>query len=168
MTPLTLTYRLSETQFMHAAGVLWAYRAIGDKGNWITVILCLAAGPVLLLNGVATGWLFIAVAAFFFVLTWARRMIWRRAYRRMVKYTGPITAVFEEGQVTTRSEEGENTLPLTHFKSYAETPEYLFLFGPKRALSIIPKSALPTPEDIELLRDFITAVHLPRKKMRWT
>jgi len=58
MTPLTLTYRLSEAQFMHAAGVLWAYRAIGDKGNWITVILCLAAGPVLLLNGVATGWLF--------------------------------------------------------------------------------------------------------------
>jgi len=114
MTPLTLTYRLSEAQFMHAAGVLWAYRAIGDKGNWITVILCLAAGPVLLLNGVATGWLFIAV--------WARRVIWRRAYRRMVKYTGPITAVFKEGQVTTRSEEGENTLPLTHFKSYAGCP----------------------------------------------
>ena len=168
MSPLTLTYSLSETQFMQAARVLWSYRAIGDGGNWIITILCLCAGPVLLVNGVTTGWLFIAVAMFFATLTWARSLIWRRAYRHMVKYTAPISATFARDQITTRSAEGDSTLPWSFFKSYAETPDYLFLFGPNRTLSIIPKSALPVPEDIETLRDFITAAHLPRKKMRWT
>jgi len=165
---MTLTYSLTEAQFMHAARVLWAYRAIGDRGNWIVVILCLCAGPVLLLNGIATGWLFLAVALFFVALTWARTTLWRRAYRRMTKYTAPITARFAPDRITTHSAEGDSTLPWSHFKSYAETPDYLFLFGPKRSLSIIPKTALPAPDDIEILRDFITAAHLPRKKMRWT
>ena len=168
MAPLTLTYSMTEAEFMHAARVLWAYRAIGDRGNWIVVILCLCAGPVLLLNGIQTGWLFIAVAVFFVGLTWARTVIWRRAYRRMVKYSAPITARFAPDQITTQTAEGHSTLPWTFFKSYAETPDYLFLFGPKRSLSIIPKTALPAPDDIEILRDFITAAHLPRKKMRWT
>ncbi len=168
MTPLTLTYSLSEAQFMQAARVLWSYRAIGDRGNWVVVILCLCVGPVLLLNEVSTGWLFIAVAVFFAVLTWIRTVLWRRAYGRMVKYTAPITATFAPDHVTTNSAEGDSTLPWSFFKSYAETPDYVFLFGPKRTLSIIPKSALPVPEDIETLRDFITAAHLPRKKMRWT
>ena len=37
-----LTYRLSEDAFMQACGSLWAYRAIGARGNRIVALLLAA------------------------------------------------------------------------------------------------------------------------------
>ncbi|MEM9582459.1 MAG: YcxB family protein [Pseudomonadota bacterium] len=167
MREIALTYSLSETEFMRAARVLWSYEAIGDRGNMVVAIFCTAIGPVLLLIGQPTGWLFLCAAVFFCVLTWARNVIWRKAYRRMEKYRAPISVRLNDGVVSTQSAQGSADLPWTFFNSYAETPDYFFLTAPKRSLSIIPKSAFVTEEDIDQARTYIAA-HLPRKKMRWT
>ena len=167
MQPVTVTYSLSEEAFIHAARALWSYRGIGDRGNWLTTIIALAVGPVLLTNGLAAGWLFIAAGAIFVVLTLLRNLLWRRAYRKMAKYTAPITAVFGPDTVHVSSAEGDNTLPWSSFKNYAETPDYYFLFMGWRGLSIIPKTAFESDEDNEQTRLYMTT-HLKRRKMRWT
>ncbi len=165
-TVITITYTLSEAQFMHAARVLWSYRGIGDRGNLLLAIFAAAVGPVLLVYGFGTGWLFIAAAVLFVVLTAFRNLIWRSAYRKMVKYTGPITATLSKDTVETRSAEGQSKLPWSAFNRYAETPDFVFLFIGWRGLSIIPRSAFASEEDGEQARLFYT--QLPRKKMRWT
>lgn len=152
---------------MHAARVLWSYEAIGDRGNLIIAIVCCAIWPVLLVMGYKTGWLFLVVSMFFALLTVARNVIWRRAYRQMDKYSGPITAEFREDSVSTVSQQGNSDLPWSFFKSYAETPDYLYLTAPRRSLSIIPKSAFASDEELDQVRSYIVA-QLPRKKMRWT
>lgn len=152
---------------MQAARALWSYRGIGDRGNLILIIATLAIGPALLIYGVATGWLFIASAALLAGLTVARNVIWRRAYPKMVKYTAPITATFTPDTVSVASAEGENTLPWSSFKNYAETPAFYFLFMGRRGLSIIPKTAFASDLDNEQTRIYIAA-NLKRKKMRWT
>ncbi|PTX56511.1 YcxB-like protein [Litoreibacter ponti] len=164
---ITLTYSFTEDEFMRAARVLWSYRGIGDVGNWVLVGLSLIAGPALLLNGLWTGWLFLGAAAIFATITWARNRIWRRAFPKMVKYTAPITATFSPDGVHTVSAQGESTLPWKKFQSYAETPNYVFLFLSRRDFSVIPKSAAQDPMQIEELRDLMAA-NLPRAKMRWT
>lgn len=156
---------------MQAARALWSYRGIGDTGNMILVIASLAIGPTLLLYGQWTGWLFIAAAAIFAALTLLRNVIWRRAYRKMRKYTAPITATLTQTTVGVVSAEGENTLPWSSFANYAETPAFYFLFGARaigrRSLSIIPKSAFASDLENEQARVYI-ATNLKRKKMRWT
>lgn len=167
MTKTTIRYTMSEAQFMQAAGALWSYEAIGVKGNLILAILAVGAGPVLLIYGQPLGWLCLAIAAFFVILTWGRSYIWRRAYRKMEKYTAPITASFSAERVSVDSAQGASDLPWDYFKSYAETPDYVFLFAPKRGLSIIPKTAFETVDILDQTRSHIAA-NLPRKKMRWT
>lgn len=166
MTTVTVTYSLSEDDFMRAARALWSYRGIGDRGNWLLAIAAMAVGPLLLVNGFGTGWLFIGAAALFAAMTVARNLIWRRAYGRMIKYTAPITAGFSQDLVETHSAEGQSSLQWSSFSHYAETPVFFFLFMGRRGLSIIPKSAFATDEGLEQTRLYMT--QLPRKKMRWT
>ena len=167
MQPVTVNYSLSEEGFMRAARALWSYRGIGDRGNMIAASLALAAGLGLLIYRYPTGWMFIAAAAMFVAMTILRNLIWRRAFRNMVKYSAPITASFGPETVSVSSAEGDNTLPWSSFKSYAETLEFYFLFIGWRGLSIIPKSAFSSDEDNELTRLYITT-NLQRRKMRWT
>lgn len=162
-----LTYTISEDEFMHAARVLWAYRGIGDRGNWVLAALSAVAGAALLGYGFQTGWIWLGAAALFAGMTLLRNALWRRAYPRLVKYTAPITASFTASEVETTSAQGHTILPWSTFRRYAETPDYFFLFLNRRDFSIIPKSAAPDPLQIEALRELITA-NLPRAKMRWT
>ena len=167
MTVITVTYTVSEAQFMHASRALWSYEAIGDTGNYILAGLTTTTGIACLIYGQTAGWAFLAIAAFLIVLTVARNVVWRRAYRKMEKYTAPITANLTADTVSTRSAQGSSDLPWSHFKAYAETPDYIFLTAPKRGLSIIPKSAFDSNDDLDQTRSFIVS-NLPRKKMRWT
>ena len=163
----TLNYQIDETEFMHAARAYWSYKGIGDFGNWVIVALLLITGTGILIWGMAIGWLCIAGAAIFAALTALRNIFWRRRYRRMVKYSAPITATFSADNVETRSAEGQSTVPWSIFTKYAETPDYFFLMMPLRGLSIIPKRACEDDFQLEALREVITA-NLPRAKMRWT
>ncbi|SFR53896.1 YcxB family protein [Litoreibacter janthinus] len=164
---ITLTYHIDEQEFMRAARAYWSYRGIGDRGNWILAALSLLAGINLLVWDLNVGWIWVGAAALFAVITMIRNALWRRGYRKMIKYTAPITASFTRDVVETTSAEGTSTLPWTTFTKYAETPEFFFLTLPRRGLSIIPKRATKDDWELETLRDMITA-NLPRAKMRWT
>ncbi|RLJ60282.1 YcxB-like protein [Litoreibacter meonggei] len=163
----TLTYQIDEAEFMHAARAFWSYRGIGDLGNWLLTAFALIAGTGLLIWGFGVGWIWIGAGAVFPAITLLRNFLWRRAYRKMIKYSAPITASFTSDEVQTKSAEGQSQLPWTTFTKYAETPDYFFLLLPRRGLSIIPKRACKDDWEIETLRDTITA-NLPRAKMRWT
>ena len=164
---ITLTYDIEEAEFMDAARALWSYRGIGDVGNWILAAISLFSGLSLIYWGLDIGWIWVGAAALFVAITLLRNFLWRRAYRRMTKYTAPITASFTREEVQTSSAEGQSKLPWTAFKKYAETPDYFFLLMPPRGLSIIPKRAVKDDWELETLRDMITG-NLPRAKMRWT
>jgi len=164
---ITLTYTISEDEFMRAARVLWSYQGIGDRGNLILAALCTLAGGALLVYGFQTGWIWVFAGALFVAITALRNLLWRRAYPKILKYKAPITAGFSDTEITTSSAEGHSTLPWTTFRKYAETPDYFFLFLDRRRFSILPKSALASDDDLEDLRELITT-KLPRAKMRWT
>lgn len=164
---VTLTYSISETDFMRAARVLWSYQAIGDRGNWILTGICATAGLALLGSNYWTGWIWIGAAGMLMAITLLRNHLWRRGYQKMVKYTAPITATFSQDSIETHSAEGSSTLPWSTFQKYAETPDYFFVFMGWRSFSILPKSAIANEQDLDTLRDLIAA-NLPRAKMRWT
>ena len=164
---ITLTYHIDEAEFMHAARALWSYRGIGDLGNWALTAVSLIVGAGLLIWGYGVGWVWIGASFVFPTITLLRNCLWRRAYRKMIKYSTAITAIFTSTEVQTNSAEGQSQLPWTTFTKYAETPDYFFLLLPRRGLSIIPKRACKDDWEVETLRDTITA-NLPRAKMRWT
>jgi hypothetical protein len=163
----TLTYEIDESEFMHAARVYWSYRGIGDRGNWLLAGFMLIVGVGIVVWGMAVGWIWIAAAPIFIAITLSRNLLWRRGYRKMIKYSAPITASFSPNTVQTNSAEGQSKLPWSTFSKYVETPDYFFLMLPKRGLSIIPKRACNDEWEIDTIRDLITA-KLPRAKMRWT
>jgi len=162
-----LTYQINEPEFMHAARALWSYRGIGDLGNWLLTAISLLSGAGLVIWGLGVGWVWIGAAGVFATITLLRNFLWRRGYRRMVKYTAPITASFTPDEVQTSSAEGQSHVPWRTFTKYAETPDYFFLLLPRRGLLIIPKRACKDDWEVETLRNMITA-NLPRAKMRWT
>ena len=164
---IILTYQIDEAEFMHAARALWSYRGIGDLGNWVLTAVSLIVGTGLLISGFGVGWVWIGASLVFPTITLLRNFLWRRAYRKMIKYNAPITASFTSAEVQTKSAEGQSQLPWTTFTKYAETPDYFFLLLPRRGLTIIPKRACKDDWEVETLRDNITA-NLPRAKMRWT
>lgn len=164
---VTLTYSMSEAEFMRAARVLWSYEGIGDRGNWILAVVCAVAGIALLAYGFGTGWIWLGATALLVVITLSRNIFWRRGYPKIIKYTAPITTSFSPETIETQSAEGHSILPWTTFRKYAETPDYFFLFLGRRRFSILPKSAIKNDLDLETLRETITA-KLPRAKMRWT
>lgn len=164
---ITLTYQIDEPEFIHAARAFWSYRGIGDFGNWVLAAVSVFAGGGLLIWGMDVGWVWIGAAVVFAIITLLRNLLWRRGYRRMVKYSAPITASFSRNGVQTNSAEGSSDLTWSTFTKYAETPDYFFLLLPRRGLSIIPKRACADDWQLETLRDLITAA-LPRAKMRWT
>lgn len=164
---ITITYKIDEPEFMHAARAFWSYRGIGDRGNWILSVVCALAGFALVYAGLAVGWIWVGAAVFFVLITLIRNVLWRHGYHKIVKYSAPITATFTADTVTTSSAEGQSELPWTTFSKYAETPQYFFLLRPRRGLSIIPKRACKDDWEVETLRDKITG-NLPRAKMRWT
>ncbi|EPX79963.1 YcxB family protein [Litoreibacter arenae] len=164
---ITLTYSFTEDQFMQAARAFWAYQGIGDRGNLVLSALTGLVGAWLLLTGMSVGWIWIGAAGLFVAITLVRNALWRRGFRKSVKYSAPITARFSHGDVSTDSAEGNSTLLWTTFRKYAETPDYFFLLLPRRGLSILPKHAVQDEWQLETLRDMITS-NLPRAKKHWT
>jgi YcxB-like protein len=170
MRPVKVAYGLTVEQFMAACNALWSHRAIGKNGNWIiSVALGFATAFSVMFSPFAA--LFFATAALFFaVATPLRNQIWRRHYGTLVKYTGPITATFSPDAIDFQSAEGAFSQPWQVFNAYTETADYIFLHvGLSKArgqFSIIPKSALPSSDDLTALMALLSA-HLTKRAKRW-
>lgn len=163
---ITLTYSLSQDAFIAAARDVWTHDAIGDRGNWILAALTFAVGATLLFFDFATGWIWLVASALLVGFTLLRPVLWRRGFANSVKYSAPITATFDADTIKTTSAEGKGTLSWDAFHSFLETPEFFLLFVGRRNFSVLPKSAIATPQDVDTLRSLIIA-NLPLKKRRW-
>ncbi len=169
MRPVTVTYSLTADQFIAACNALWSDQAIGTKGNQrMATTLAVATG---------VSWVYVPVATFFLALATAffasasllRNCLWRRHYSTLVKYSGPITATFSGDAVDFHSAEGTHTQTWAIFNGYTYTADYIFLHvslqKARGQFSIIPKSALSTPDDLAGLLTLISA-RLPKRAKR--
>ncbi len=123
------------------AGLIWQ----GVPG-WI--------GPVLLCGGL------LAV-----VMGFARDRVWRRYYRGALKYSAPITAIFDDSGVGVQSGEGDNHVRWTHFRHFAVTPDFLLLIIDQHDFSVVPRAAYPDLTTGAAIEDLVGRhlKRLPRK-----
>ncbi len=143
MTSHTLTYTLTEPEFMKACRTLWAHRAIGVAGNIVAGSALALFGGFMLWQGVPglVPWLFVLGGLTVLGLNAARDRFWRNYYRNAPKFSAPITTRVSLDGVGVTSAEGENTLPWSHFKNHTILNETLYLIVDQRHFSIIPLSA---------------------------
>jgi len=159
----TVTYHLDEAAFMRGCNALWAYRAIGRFGNYLVAVMVGLIAVFLLWQGVPGPWAYILLgcAGLFLLLDAARDRLWRRHYRGLEKYRGPITATVSDAGVGVDGPEGVHLVPWQQFRSFLSTGDFLFLIIDQRRFSIIPRSAFETPAEASRFEDMV-ANHLPR------
>ncbi len=153
---------------MRACGELWAYRALGRAGNYglaAAVILC--AG-FLFWQGVPGPFapLLVAGALVFVVMDLLRDRMWRRHFRAMRKYEGPITATVAAAGVGVSSLEGNHHQPWNRFQSFARTDSFLFLLVDQRQFSVIPLDAFASREETAAFESILSS-HLHRLPRRF-
>ncbi|MCP4937282.1 MAG: YcxB family protein [bacterium] len=162
---LSVTYEIDEACFIRACHALWTYRAIGRFGNFVVaggIGLCGAFLIWLEVAGFALYLLFVCVALLV-ALTLLRDLFWRRYYRKLEKYRGPITTIISDDSIEVILPQGSYTVQWSTFSSYLRTDEFLLLVISQRQFSIIPLSAfitLATAAHFERL----VADHLPPMK----
>lgn len=165
MEPISITYTLSQEDFLLASGQLWDHRAIGDVGNWVCVGVVGVLGTTLVLQGAILGWGALFVAAMVGGLTLSRRFFWRSAYQLADRFSKPITVVFTETEIQTTTWLQSGSVSLETYKTYLETEQFLILLIDPKSISILPKSAFEAG-DLERLRAHI-AQHLKPERKRW-
>lgn len=153
---------------MRACRQLWAYRAVGSAGNIITASLVGGVGVFMLWQGApgALPWVFVGGAAVGLGLNETRNILWRRAYRRMTKYPGPISAHFDAYGVGVESAEGDARHPWTYFRHYVLTQDYLFLLRDTRSFSILPRAAFGEAAQFNTVEELVKT-NLPPLRRRW-
>jgi hypothetical protein len=164
--PLSVTYEIDEACFIRACHALWTYRAIGRFGNLVVaggVGLCGAFFLIWLeVAGSALYLLFVCVALLV-ALTLLRDLFWRRYYRKLEKYRGPITTNISDGSIEVILPQSSHTVHWSTFSSYLRTDEFLLLVISQRQFSIIPLSAFITLATAVRFERLV-ADHLPRMK----
>lgn len=165
MSPIRVTYSLSEAQFLQASAALWDHRAIGDRGNWALVAAVGVLGLLLLWWGAILGWGALGVAVLVTALTLSRRFFWRSAYQLADKYKQPISVVFTHEEIQTTTWVKSGAVPWSTFRTYLETEDYLLLLIDSKRFSILPTAAFEEG-DLERLRGHL-GHHLEVEKKRW-
>jgi len=164
----SVTYRVDEACFMRACHALWDYRAIGRFGNLVV------AGIVGLL-GLSLVWLdftgpapyFLLACSILFVgVTQLRDLLWRRHYRKIDKYKGPITTILSNSGIEVVLPHNAHAVQWSIFTGYLRTDEFLLLVINQKQFSVIPLSAFETITDSGYFERFITN-HLPIMKKRY-
>jgi hypothetical protein len=152
---------------MRACHALWAYRAMGRFGNYVTAAVVAFCGAFLLWQGVPGPWAYLLFAgvAVFVALDLIRDRLWRRYFRGLEKYRGPLTATVDDNGVGVDSAEGVHVHPWSVFRSFVSTDAFIFLIIDQRQFSVIPKDAFESPAQATTFEG-IVADHLKRMPRR--
>ena len=164
----SVTYRVDEGSFMRACHALWAYRAIGRFGNIVVAGIIGLCGVSLVSLGV-TGpapYVLLSCSILFVAVTQLRDLLWRRHYRKMDKYKGPITTIISNSHIGVVLPHNAHTVQWSLFNYYLRTDEFLLLVINQKQFSIIPISAFESTADSNDFEQFI-AKHLPVMKKRY-
>ena len=136
---MELKYQISEADFMSAYEVLWRSRKLGTLNSLAWGAIGVLGGVVCLMLGAWVGHVLWAVGALLILIVLLRSFLHRRAYRENPKFTGPITAVFEDTEIRVESAVGESRLEWSVFSEATEADEVFLLMMSKNVFSIIPK-----------------------------
>ncbi|MFT5586399.1 MAG: hypothetical protein ACI9VR_003997 [Cognaticolwellia sp.] len=165
MESITITYSLSQEEYLRASAQLWDHRAVGDYGNWVLVALIGSLGGFLVFEGAILGWGALLVAGSVAGLTLSRRFFWRSAYKLAHKYEKPITVLFKDEVVETTTWLKNGTVPYSTYKTYLMSEEFLLLLIDSKRFSILPKSAFEKG-DLDRLLGHLEE-HLKPEHKRW-
>ncbi len=165
----TLTYEISERQFMQAIHALWAHRAIGPKGNLIAGALLIAFAAFMLWQGVpgVIPWALLFGGVAVIALNALRDHRWRAHFRDNPKFSAPITARLSQEGVGVTSAAGENDLRWSHFRNHVVLADVLYLIVDAQQFSIIPLSACRDAQARAALIELVKAKlkPLPRRML---
>jgi hypothetical protein len=153
---------------MRACGELWAYRAMGRLGNYgVAGVVILCAGFLFWQRVPGPFAPLLAIGVLVFVaMDLLRGRLWRRHFRSLRKYEGPITATVAAPGVGVSSLEGDHHLPWNRFLGFARTDSFLFLLVDQRQFSVIPLDAFASIERAAAFESILSS-HLRRLPRRF-
>jgi hypothetical protein len=155
MEPITIRYRLTETEFMRACGAHWATLGLGTRSNVITGLLIAVLGLAMLSFLFWLALILAAVGAALVIITGVRSYLWHKSFRDAKKYNTDILVVIKEDSVHVESAEGKSDLNWGFFSWYLDTPDYVLLYMTKRSFSVIPKSAFQDAQGRQAFVDIV-------------
>ena len=140
---ISITYRLSMTDFMRACEAHWRAQRLGTTSNAITSALSLSVGISLwlLFNWFWLALILVISGAMLLGLIGIRQMLWRKAFRDARKYQGDISLSFSDKGVRVETLEGTSDLNWGFYSWFLDAPEHILLYMSKKTFSVIPKSA---------------------------
>lgn len=156
MKPIAIRYRMTEQEFMQACDAHWSTQHQGITSNVITGLVCLLFGLAMLF--LLLFWLAIILATvgcILFLITGARSLLWRRAFRDAKKYNEDIAVVIRDDSIHVESAEGTSDLNWNFFTGYLDTREFVLLYMTKRSFSVIPKSAFHDELSVQTFVDLV-------------
>jgi hypothetical protein len=163
----TVTFSLNENEFLRAAQVLWAYRAIGSTANHVIGGIVAVIGAALIWRDVPgwAPWVLLLLGGAISQLSLVRDRLWRRYYRKALKYTAPIKVTFDDAGIDVASAEATGLVPWSTFTAHLVTPDYIFLIIDARGFSVIPRAAFADVTQRAAVEDLIgrRLKRLPRR-----
>jgi len=155
MAPVTITYSLSQEEYLRASTQLWDHRVVGDYVNWVMVVLVAALGGFLVFQGAILGWGALGVAG----------SVAGLAYKLAHKYEKPITVRFDDQEIQTTTWLKSGTVPYESYKTYLMSEEFLLLLIDSKRFSILPTSAF-ADGDLDRIQGHLEK-HLKPEHKRW-
>jgi len=155
---ISVSYRLSMSEFMCACEAHWRAQRQGTVSNAIAGMLALTAGIGLwLFNWFWLALILVISGCALLSLIGMRRILWQRAFRDARKYQGEISVSFSTEGVHVETLEGKSDLNWGFFSWFLETPEHILLYMTKKSFSVIPKSAFNESETEDAFRKLVTS-----------
>jgi hypothetical protein len=71
------------------------------------------------------------------------------------KYNEDISVVITDDSIHVETAEGKSDLNWGFFTSYLGTPEHMLLYMTRRSFSVIPKSAFPDKQRVQIFVDLV-------------
>ena len=160
MEPISIRYRLSESEFMTACNAHWSAQRTSILSNVITAAVMFVVGLVMLFVVFWLASVLFAVGGLLLLITWLRSLLWRKSFREAKKYNDDILVTINDDTVRVESAGGKSDLDWNFFTWYLDTPEQVLMYVTKRNFSVIPKKAF---RDTKQVDNFLEVV---RKKLK--
>ncbi|WP_353572149.1 YcxB family protein [Candidatus Albibeggiatoa sp. nov. BB20] len=155
MTPISIQYRLTESEFMAVCYANWTVQ--GSRPQWdimVGVVFCVI-GLSTLIAHFLLGLFIIGCGAILLSIVLIRSFLWRKAFRDTPKYNEPISIVFQQDMIYVKTIQGESYLNWNTYAWYLDTSHFVLLYMTKKYFSVIPKAAFQDQAQIKTFLDLI-------------
>jgi hypothetical protein len=149
MTPLTVSFRYSEVEYVHAMRAHYAKR-LSPRRDFVVIAACLVIG-VLALRYSELNWLSLLLLGSAFVLAAmliaAFTVLPRLTFRREPKFRDEYRLTFTSEGIHFRTENIDSNLKWDLYSRVLTTPKSWILYYGKDQFTVIPKRAFASDEE---------------------